>query len=117
MTLQEIDQELMRLPASPTTPEDTEARHLLMVKRFEVQAAARKAAAERAAAEKKRQWGLPLVNVPGDISCLSLPNGRIVYTDIVDGRRVAQLTAGDLLQLSISNDAWLRLNPDLARSL
>jgi hypothetical protein len=116
LTLEEIDAELMRLPASPTTPEDIEARHVLMVKRFAVQDAARKAAAERAAADKKQTWGLPLVNVPGDIDCVMLP-GRTILVDIVDGRRVAQLTTAEMLQLSMSNDAWLKINPDLARSL
>jgi hypothetical protein len=116
MTLEEIDAALMRLPASPTTPEDIEARHVMMVKRFAVHDAARKAAAERAAAEKRKQWGLPLVNVPGDIDCVMLP-GRTILVDIVDGRRVAQLTMGELRHLSISNQTWLNINPELAGSL
>jgi hypothetical protein len=117
LTLEEIDAELMRLPASPTTPEDTEARAAMMQRRFDVEAGALRAAAERAAAEKKKAWGLPLVNVPGDLSCVMLPNGRTVFADFVDGRRVMQLLPGDLLLLSVGNQAWLDLNPDLARTL
>ena len=115
MTLEEIDTELMRLPASPTTSEDIEARAELMLKRFEVEAAAREAAASRAAAERKQTWGLPLVNVPAGIDCVITPNGRSVVVDVVDGRRVMRLTADEMRHLSIGNPMWTELNPELAR--
>jgi hypothetical protein len=114
-TIEEIDEALRRLPASPETSADVEARANLMQRRFDVQAATRNAAVESAAAAKNRQWGLPLVNVPGDLNCIVTGSGRNVIVDIVDGRRVAQLTRDEVIQLSVTNDAWLNLNPGLAR--
>lgn len=113
MTLEEIDKELLRLPASPTTPEDIAARAAMMQKRFEVEAAARTAAADRAAAERKQNWGLPLVAVPAGIDCVLTPNGRTVVADVVDGRRVMQLTRQELSWLSAANHRWTELNSEL----
>jgi hypothetical protein len=117
LTLEEIDQEMMRLPASPVRDEDIYARADLAMKRHEAIAAAREAAARHAAAEKKQVWGLPLVNVPAGIDCVLIPNGhadgRTVVADVVDGRRVMQLTRHDLIWLSIGNHAWTDLNQDL----
>jgi hypothetical protein len=115
MTLEEIDRELMRLPRSPTTPEDIAARATMMQKRFEVEAAERKAAVERAAAEKQNAWGLPLVSVPAGIDSVITGNGRNVVADVVDGRRVMRLTVGEVRELSIKNQAWTSLNPELVR--
>jgi hypothetical protein len=114
LTIEEIDAELMRMPVSPTEPEDIEARANMMLKRFEVEAAARNAAAERAAAEKKNTWGLPPVNVPPGIDSVVTHTGRSVSTDVVGGKRVMRITAGEMRALAIRNPAWTELNPELA---
>jgi hypothetical protein len=112
MTLAEIDAALMCMPISPTTPEGIAARADMMLKRFEVEAAARQRAAEIAAAERKKAWGLPPVNVPAGIGCVII-TGRTVYADVVDGRRVMKLTAGEVRSLATHNQAWTELNPEL----
>src|SRR5258708_1264583 len=113
LNLDEIDRELMRLPASPTTPEDITERASLTLKRFELEAAAREAEASRSAAARREAWGFPLANVPGDISCVITAGGRTVYAEIVDGIRMIRLTAHEVRQLSISKPAWGDLNPKL----
>jgi hypothetical protein len=114
LTLEEIDKELMRLPRSPTTPEDIAARATMMQKRFDMEVAERKAAAERAAAEKQNAWGLPLVNVPPGIDTVITQSGRTVFADVVDGRRVMRLTVGEVRAFAIRNPAWTEINPELA---
>jgi hypothetical protein len=113
MTLEEIDSALARLPASPVTGEEVGKRADLMIKRFAALDAAREVVACRDAAERNRYWGFPLANVPDDVHCVMFDNGRIVYSEIVDGRRVIKLTPNELRLLSMSNTAWAQLNADL----
>lgn len=116
MTLAEIDAALMKMPLSPTSPEDVAARAAMMQKRYEVESAARQRAAEIAAAEKNKTWGLPLVNAPAGIDTVITHTGRTVVADIVDGRRVMRITAAEMQYLAIHNDIWTKLNPEIARS-
>lgn len=110
MTLEEVDDALTRLPTSPVTGEDIEARAALTWKRNELEVAAREAEACRTAADRRNAWGLPLANVPGDISCVITAAGRTVYAEIVDGRRVMRLAPAEVRHLSISNQSWGELN-------
>ena len=114
MTLSEINTALLRLPASPITPEDVEARATLTIKKFELEAAEREAAHCRDVAERKKGWGLPLAKVPGSVSTIIFDGGRTVTVDEVDGQLVAKLTPGELRRLSVANPAWTMLNPALA---
>jgi hypothetical protein len=103
----------MRLPASPVTPEDVEARATLTIKKFELEAAEREAAHCRDVAQRKLAWGFPLAKVPGSISHITFDGGRTIAVDEVDGQRVARITPGELRLLSVANPAWTTLNPHL----
>lgn len=110
-TIEEIDLALARLPASPEAPEDVDARATLMWKRCALESAERKAAADRDAAERNARWGLPPVDVPGEVNCVVTNNGRTVYAEVVDGRRVMRLTSAEVRALG---PHWINLNPEFA---
>ena len=110
-TFEEIDEALSRLPSSPTTPEDVHARASLMRKRCALESAERKATADRDAAESNARWSLPFVNVPGGVHCAITSNGRTVYAEVVDGRRVMRLTSAEVRALGPN---WINLNPGFA---
>jgi hypothetical protein len=115
MTIEEIERELRRLPATPVTDEDLYARAELTSKKFAIEADARELATRRAAAERKQTWGLPLANVPQGVDCAMTHTGRTVVADIVGERRVMRLTAEEVRQLAVGNPNWTDLNPDLLR--
>jgi hypothetical protein len=94
MTIDEIDAELMRLPASPTEPEDIEARATMMTTRIELVNAQRAAASAPAPLPST----VP-VNVPDDLGGILSKTGRYIFAEILDGKRVIQMPWADFSAL------------------
>lgn len=116
-TIEQIDVALSRLPITPTTDADLLERARLTQRRGELVNAER----DRAATPRKSEVGI-LVNVPdGDGTSLFVSrSGRTALVEVVDGRRVVRLQAGELQDLICANGvglAWQKANEALLAQL
>jgi hypothetical protein len=121
LTLDEIDKELMRLPASPVRDEDIGARAELMTKRIEL------VSAQRAAAEAPKPLSSTVpVNVPDDLGGILTSTGSYIFAEIVDGKRVIKMPWGDFHALVTARrnsssrhppDILATMNPELLLQL
>jgi hypothetical protein len=113
-TLQDIDAALLRLPATPKTDEDLEARHRLMVRRIELDQAQRaKAAADRL----PKQRGNLVVFVPDGfgISHYHGAGGRVVQSRVEGDCVVLDLFPAEFRTLLADRShglAWLKANEE-----
>ncbi|MET4788270.1 hypothetical protein ABIF64_000448 [Bradyrhizobium japonicum] len=111
-TITEIDAAVMRLPASPVTGEDIDARAALMWRRYELESEAR-----AAAARPKEVTGNLLVVVPDDnITQIQTIRGRLINAEVVDGKWVVRLFPAefrDLIMGGRNSLDWQRANEAL----
>ena len=115
-TLEQIDAELAKLPASPKTDHDIQARAALMQKRYELENQQRKANAQ--ASRPKPQI---IVNAIEEFGCLHAADGEFYYPEIAeDGRRIVRLRHwGDFLGLLRGRDGirWQSINSEALQQL
>lgn len=118
-TLQELDDALAQLPASPRTDADLEARATLMARRIDLANSAR--AVRDAAAGRQPPRGNLVVNVPAgvDTSHYYGRDGRVAVARIAeDGRAVLDLFLGEFKQLLMDRKHgldWQNANPEILR--
>jgi len=115
MTLEDIDRELARLPATPKTDADLDARAALMARRIQIDQAA-KVAADANSRPKPR--GNLTVNVPPSmgVSNYYSAQGRSAQSRTTDdGRLVIDLFAGEFKSLLMGRDGleWQNANHEL----
>jgi hypothetical protein len=98
MTLNEINTALLKIPATPVSDADIEARASLARQRGEI------IEAERAkAAAPKPIAGAVAVAVPDELGgIISYSTGRFLHAEIVDGRRVIRMPIVDFHKLMTS---------------
>ena len=102
-TLQELDEALAQLPASPKTDADLDARATLMARRIELANADR--AVREAASRRQPPRGNLAVRVPNNlnISHFHSLNGRVVVARVAeDGHVVLDLHPSEFKNLLIS---------------
>jgi hypothetical protein len=118
-TLQDLDAALARLPATPVTDQDLDARAALMARRIELSQAA-KATAEANRQPKPR--GNLVISVPAGVgtSHYYSDRGRVAQSRVTEaGAVVLDLFVGEFKALLSSRDGllWQNANPDAMRAL
>jgi hypothetical protein len=119
VTVQKLDEALARLPASPVTGEDIEARAALMARRIELDQSARAAAAN----SRPQPRGGLVVNVPVNVGTTHLygRGGRVACSRVAeDGRVVIDLFQDEFKRLlgdRMYGQAWHDANPEALRRL
>lgn len=118
-TVEDLDAALLRLPATPKTDEDLNARAALMARRIELDQAA-KATAE--ANRQPRPRGNLVVNVPTATGTTNYYShkGRIAQSRMAeDGRVVLDLFVDEFKSLLMGRDGliWQNCNPEVMRAL
>jgi hypothetical protein len=120
MTLEDLDAELARLPATPKTDEDLNSRATLMTQRITLDQAA-KATAEANRQPKPR--GNLVINVPPGVGTSHhySDRGRVTQSRVTaDGSVVLDLFPAEFKQLLMDRrfgEDWYRCNPDAVRAL
>jgi hypothetical protein len=119
MTLEDLDAELARLPATPKTDEDLDARAALMKRRIELDQAQR-ATAE--AASRPKPKGNLAIFVPAAVgtSTYYSDRGRVAHARVAEcGRFVLDLYPVEFRSLLMGRDGlhWHNSNPDAVRAL
>jgi hypothetical protein len=119
VTLQKLDEALARLPASPVTGEDIEARAALMARRIEVDQSTRAAAAN----SRPQPRGGLVVNVPVNVGTTHLygRGGRVACSRVAeDGRVVMDLFPDEFKRVLADRKHghdWHNANPEALRRL
>src|ERR1700680_3131928 len=114
-SIEQIDDALKRLPATPTNDEDLIERADLMRRRLDLESAQRQAARHRLPAP-----GSLVVNVPDDTSVLYTRSGIMRYVEIIDGKRAIRMHAAELKELigdRTKGAAWGAANAALLQSM
>jgi hypothetical protein len=115
--LQKLDEELARLPASPTTDHDFDRRAELMAKRVQLDWAIRNAAAN----SRPQPRGNLEINVPNGSGLTHYygTGGRVVCARVAgDGRLILDLFQAEFRSLlsGANGLAWQACNPDVLRA-
>jgi hypothetical protein len=113
LELEKLDQELARLPASPVTDEDLQARATLMAKRIELDQSIRRAAAAKS---RPQQQGNLVVNVPPGVGISHFygRSGRVVSARATENGLVLDLFVDEfktLLMSRVNGLDWNNANP------
>ncbi len=121
MTLEDIDKELARLPATPKTDDDLNARAALMARRIEIDQAA-KVVRDAASGRQPARGGIQ-VTIPDGLGLSHFfgTNGRVATARVAeDGRRVLDLFVHEFRTLLGDRQYgldWHNCNPEALRQL